>query len=519
MKYQKQALKDILDEIDALEGHEFEHYCANLLDLLGYDDVTVTPGSNDQGADIIAAKGEYKYAFQCKRYNSVLNNKPIQEIATGRAVYQCDIGIVITNNYFNENAKIAAKSTGILLWDRDKLIELLKTAGVVNKKAEILKRQEQQERDRIEKMKREQIRRLEKLEQDKEKHIYTSKSCKIDSTNVQEASVPTELENILTKITELNMAYGELLCPLTDAMDSLDEGLINYPDNAFDVESELYYVAKTIELVGRNTKNNIAETTFAFISFFNYLKANGYDGWSNEEETSQYIKEMVEVQNGLLESINKFIEIVNKLQTTIYIHPEIIVQIENAIKNGTNFIENANLDLKVIIKEYDKLKNNATLNDIIENEKTIIEKREQMEQKTTVNVENIKKEKKCKRKEKKVITKERVKNFIRKVVFGYFILFFSIGVLGYPLLLINSLSKGELDIAAVWTTLLLTIDFFLLDIVSVVHFRKKTTIMWNGKELARSDFTKKILKLLLRVTGVFVVLLIIISIISAVIML
>lgn len=118
----------VLQQIDDMDGWQFERLVADMLHRLGYVDVTVTSGSNDQGADVIATKDDLKYAIQCKRYSSILNNKPIQEICAGRAFYNCDIGVVLTNNYFNENAKAVAKSAGILLWDRDKLIELLTKA-------------------------------------------------------------------------------------------------------------------------------------------------------------------------------------------------------------------------------------------------------------------------------------------------------------------------------------------------------------------------------------------------------
>ena len=70
----------------------------------------VTRASGDQGVDILAEKGEIKYAIQCKNYSSPLNNKPIQEVTTGKAVYGCDIGVVLTNSTFNDSAIEAANA-------------------------------------------------------------------------------------------------------------------------------------------------------------------------------------------------------------------------------------------------------------------------------------------------------------------------------------------------------------------------------------------------------------------------
>ena len=71
--------------IDSMEGIEFEKYCAELLRKLGYIEIVRTPGSGDQGVDIVAVKNDIRYAIQCKRYSSDLGNTPIQEVVAGKA--------------------------------------------------------------------------------------------------------------------------------------------------------------------------------------------------------------------------------------------------------------------------------------------------------------------------------------------------------------------------------------------------------------------------------------------------
>ena len=112
--------------IDEMDGHEFEHFTAELLRKLGYQNVEVTRGSGDQGVDVLAEKEGVRYAVQCKCYSSDLGNTPIQEVNTGKVIYHCHVGVVVTNRYFTSGAKEAAKATGVLLWDRDKLHELRK---------------------------------------------------------------------------------------------------------------------------------------------------------------------------------------------------------------------------------------------------------------------------------------------------------------------------------------------------------------------------------------------------------
>ena len=42
------------EDYDLMEGHEFEYYCAELLERNGFREVKVTKGSGDYGIDILA---------------------------------------------------------------------------------------------------------------------------------------------------------------------------------------------------------------------------------------------------------------------------------------------------------------------------------------------------------------------------------------------------------------------------------------------------------------------------------
>lgn len=127
--------------IDSMNGHDFERWCAWLLSESGFTKVTVTKGSGDQGVDIIAEKDGTKYAIQCKRYKKPLGNKPIQEVYTGMQVYHCDKGLVMTNTYFTSGAMKAASATGVDLWDRAVISQMLYTTR---------KEKEKEEKQRIE---------------------------------------------------------------------------------------------------------------------------------------------------------------------------------------------------------------------------------------------------------------------------------------------------------------------------------------------------------------------------------
>lgn len=118
-----------LAQIDKMEGHQFEYYCADLLRKNGFERVEITKGSGDQGIDILAQKEGIKYAIQCKCYSSDLGNKPVQEAFAGKSIYKCHVAAVITNRFFTQGAVEAAEATGVLLWDRNKLKSLIENGA------------------------------------------------------------------------------------------------------------------------------------------------------------------------------------------------------------------------------------------------------------------------------------------------------------------------------------------------------------------------------------------------------
>lgn len=110
-----------IEQLDLMQGHQFEYACSNILRENGFKNVKVTKGSGDFGVDIIAEKDNCRYAIQCKRYSSKLDNKPIQEVVAGLAYYGCSKGAVMTNQYFTKQAKVLARINGVQLWDRNVL--------------------------------------------------------------------------------------------------------------------------------------------------------------------------------------------------------------------------------------------------------------------------------------------------------------------------------------------------------------------------------------------------------------
>jgi hypothetical protein len=108
-----------------ISGIDFEHISKSLLEKNGFEDVVVTKASGDYGADVLATKEGVKYAIQCKKYSSKVGVEAVQEVIASKSVYNCHVGVVLTNNYFTPNAKKLAESNGVLLWDANKLQELI----------------------------------------------------------------------------------------------------------------------------------------------------------------------------------------------------------------------------------------------------------------------------------------------------------------------------------------------------------------------------------------------------------
>lgn len=111
--------------MDDMEGHDFEVFCARLLENRGFTEVEVTKGSGDYGVDVLAEKEGVTYAIQCKRYAAPVGVKAVQEAYAGRDYYDRMVGAVLTNQYFTAPAVEAAKKLKILLWDRGYLEQML----------------------------------------------------------------------------------------------------------------------------------------------------------------------------------------------------------------------------------------------------------------------------------------------------------------------------------------------------------------------------------------------------------
>lgn len=135
---------DIMEIVDAMDGHKFEYFCAKLLEQCEFRDVVVTRGSGDYGVDITARYHNRKYAIQCKRYSKNINLKAVQEVGMGAEFYHCDVAVVLCNGFFAKSAVSMAEQTGVRLWDRNYLLDLISQCENLDFVKEFVKKEDEE---------------------------------------------------------------------------------------------------------------------------------------------------------------------------------------------------------------------------------------------------------------------------------------------------------------------------------------------------------------------------------------
>lgn len=114
-----------IEDIDQLNGYEFEEFLKNLFIKMGYQ-VEQTKLSGDQGADLVVVKFGEKAVIQAKCYSGKVGNYAVQEIFAAMNFYKAQKGMVVTNNYFTPAAFELANANNVELVDRNGLEALIK---------------------------------------------------------------------------------------------------------------------------------------------------------------------------------------------------------------------------------------------------------------------------------------------------------------------------------------------------------------------------------------------------------
>lgn len=126
-KYEK-LINSGINIVDKMKGEEFEEFLLAHFNNLGYKGDT-TAKTKDYGADLILTKDNEKIVVQAKRWIKKVGIEAVQQIIGAKAYYKASKCIVISNNYFTQNAVNLAKSSNVELWDRKKLLDIMSKAN------------------------------------------------------------------------------------------------------------------------------------------------------------------------------------------------------------------------------------------------------------------------------------------------------------------------------------------------------------------------------------------------------
>jgi HJR/Mrr/RecB family endonuclease len=121
-----------IDDIDKMEGTEFERFLKKLFENMGYS--AELTNHTDMGADLIISKSGERISVQAKRWSANVGNDAIQAVVGSLKVYKTQRGLVVTSSDFTNPAIYQAHHNHVELWNRDKLIEMITKYPVIKSK-------------------------------------------------------------------------------------------------------------------------------------------------------------------------------------------------------------------------------------------------------------------------------------------------------------------------------------------------------------------------------------------------
>lgn len=118
--------QDIISDPDAfftpdMSMYDFKTYCGAILKKAGWE-VDIVGSSGNQGADIIARKGQKKLVFQCKIYKKrAVGTAAVQQAQGAKLYHQADSAVVVGDTGFSEAAEALAEVSRVILIDHRQL--------------------------------------------------------------------------------------------------------------------------------------------------------------------------------------------------------------------------------------------------------------------------------------------------------------------------------------------------------------------------------------------------------------
>ena len=130
--YNEAQVERLRDYLSSMPPIEFEHLVRDLLEAMGYEDVSVTRQSGDKGVDVVATVQfgitTITEVVQVKRLKGALGRPVLDQLRGALPYYKALRGTIITLGTFSKGCKEVAVYPGaapITLIDGSKLMELL----------------------------------------------------------------------------------------------------------------------------------------------------------------------------------------------------------------------------------------------------------------------------------------------------------------------------------------------------------------------------------------------------------
>lgn len=119
----------VLDHLDGMSPLELEQVVADLFVALGHESARLTVATGDYGADVLVDEfTDAPTVVQVKLLSGHCGVDAVQEVAAARAHYKATSAVCVAPRGFTANAYKLALSTGVDMWDQERLLEKVRQA-------------------------------------------------------------------------------------------------------------------------------------------------------------------------------------------------------------------------------------------------------------------------------------------------------------------------------------------------------------------------------------------------------
>lgn len=130
--FNSQQREHLRQQLANMDPYRFEHLVRDLLEAMGYEDVTVTKASGDSGVDVVATVQfgitTITEVIQVKRRQDTINRPVLDQLRGALPYYKALRGTIITLGTFSQgciDAALFAGAAPIGLIDGEKLLDML----------------------------------------------------------------------------------------------------------------------------------------------------------------------------------------------------------------------------------------------------------------------------------------------------------------------------------------------------------------------------------------------------------